>query len=136
MTIDNFIKGQLAAFAWREAHHHGGLDNMRAVAFVIRNRVQAGWNGGDWMAVLNHHGTIAAHINEAPYPDLRNPYFRLLLQAIDDIYHNNANDELTLGAFFYAELGKIDSQWFIQNIVRDSEHHGRIAVVGPVTFFS
>lgn len=135
MTSDNFIKGQLAAFAHREGARFGGVDNMLAVAFVIRNRQQAGWLGGNWMEIIYQAEKVAATIYEPTAPNLRETPFRMLLSQIDDVFTGLAVDKMTQGALFYAELAEITNEWFIENITRQPEQHPRVANVGPVTFF-
>lgn len=135
MTAEQFIKAHLAAFAHREAAHHGGIDNMLAVAFVIRNRQRAGWQGGNWMMILHSAPEAAGTIYQPSAPDLRDINFKMLLQQIDDVYSGMAIDKMTEGAKFYCELNKCHNDWFRDSIVRDPEHHPRVATVGNVSFF-
>jgi hypothetical protein len=136
MNADTYIKGQIAAYCIREGFDQGGVDNMLAIAFVLRNRVAAGWFGGDWMAVLetadNCRGTeksLARGLN------LREGSIKQFLQQVDDIYSGAAADELTEGALFYAELHHITRPEFVEDIVRNPESHPRVATVGLVAFF-
>lgn len=135
MTAENFIKAQLAAFVHREAAFHGGIDNMLAVAFVIRNRVRAGWMGGSWMGVIQSAETYSATIYTPTALDLREFHFRLLMQQIDDIYSGLMPDRMTDGALFYAELNRVEREWFKQNILAHLDEHPRVATVGNVSFF-
>lgn len=135
MTAEQYIKAHLAAFAHAEAAHHGGIDNMMAVAFVIRNRQRAAWEGGNWMRILHAAKSAAATIYTPSAPDLRDINFRMLLSQVDDIYSGLALDKMTEGALFYCELNRIDNDWFRDTIVRDSDHHPRVATVGTVSFF-
>jgi hypothetical protein len=151
MTPENFIKAQLAEFAWREGSQYGGSNNMLAVAFVIRNRVRASWFGGDWLQVLeNAHEAGALEMcfceNGCPrcrsnqLPNLRDDNFRLLLRTVDDIFSGLAVDRFTTdpqgnGALYYAELRTVNRAWFRENILRNLAAHSRIANVGPVEFF-
>jgi hypothetical protein len=138
MTAENFIKSQLALMAWREAHRYGGIDNMIAVAFVIRNRVKAGWHGGDWLDVMSNHYTFSAEAQAASaqeLPDVRETHFRVVLQKIDDLFAGMMVDKMTEEALYYAELHNITREWFTINILRKPEEHPRIAQIGPVTFF-
>lgn len=138
MTSENFIKAQLALLAWREGHRHGGLDNMMAVAFVVRNRVKAGWHGGDWLEVMSNHYTFAAE--EQPesvtaLPDVRDAHFRVILQKIDDLFSGMALDKMTEGALYYAELHNVTREWFTINILKKLEEHPRVARIGQVDLF-
>jgi len=62
MNFAAFERAQVAAFAYREARFTGSLDCMRAVCFVLRNRVKSSWAGGSWLAVLE-----AAHLTAADH---------------------------------------------------------------------
>lgn len=136
MSGDTYIKGKIAAFCVDEAFEAGGADNMLAVAFVLRNRVAAGWHGGDWMKVLEHADTVRG--NEKTFArdvDLRDGSIKAFLQQIDDIYSGAAEDELTAGALYYAELHKVADQGFLENVVRKPSSHPRVATVGLTAFF-
>lgn len=136
MTADNYIKGRLAAFCIDEGFAHGGLYNMVAVAHVLKNRVEAGWFGGDWMRVLeaapSQRGTLRDIAREV---DLRDGSIRLLFQAIDDIYSGTIEDNLTAGALFYADLHNLTNPEFKANVLQNPESHPRIATVGLTAFF-
>jgi hypothetical protein len=134
MTAEQFIKAQLAALAHREGAHHGGIDNMLAVAFVMRNRRLAGWQGGDWMNIISCHEQSAGTIYEKSAPDIRDLTFRTFLQQVDDIFSGFTPDKMTEGALFYAELNNV-TPWFRANVLSNLEMHPRVAQVGPVTLF-
>jgi hypothetical protein len=135
MHADNFIKAQLVAFAHREAAHHGGIDNMLAVMHLVRNRHSAGWFGGDWLKILADAPDKAATIYPASEVDLRETNVKLVLYHVDDIFNGMAPDKYTEGALYYAELNRVERNWFVTEIARDPVHHPRCAQVGPVTFF-
>lgn len=135
MTNDQFIRAQLATFAHREGHHHGGIDNMLAAMFVLRNRRQAGWLGGDWMRVIDRAPECAGTLYEPQVIDLRDTCFRMVLAQVDDVVSGLAQDRYTQGALYYAELNKIDRPWFRENVLADLDHHPRVAQVGNVFFF-
>lgn len=134
MTAEQFIKAELAALAHREAAHHGGIDNMLAVAFVMRNRKIAGWQGGNWMDIITSAELTAGTAYQRTAPDLRDLTFRTFLQQIDDVFSGFTPDKYTEGALFYAELNN-PTEWFTKNVLTDLYNHPRVAQVGPVTFF-
>lgn len=135
MNADTYIKGQLAAFCIHEAARHGGVENMVAVANVMRNRVMHGWYGGDWMETIekaiDHTGCI--YLDEKK-TRLRDTNVRIFLQRIDDIY-SGAEEDNTEGALFYAELAKVNRYWFTKNVSSRMHDHPMIATIGPVSFF-
>ena len=137
MTTDTAVKAQLAFFAFSEANHTGSLDAMRAVCFIIRNRVRAGWSGGDWNRVLNFASRHAAHELDHRPPSLESDIFRRLLMEIDEIYLGTRVDDLTEKGLYYCDLtGKPIRDWFAENIVRNQGHHPRVAQVGMFNIFS
>ena len=113
---------------------------MLAVAQVLANRVKAGWHGGDWMSVIenapNHVGTVVHQSHKVSAKDLG---FRDLLRKIDDVYYGVADDsnvnQPEASSLYYAQLNKVNRQWFRLNILDDLENHPRLAQVGPLTFF-
>lgn len=134
MTGDELIKGQIVLFAWREAGRLGGLNNMLAMCFVLRNRVDAGWNDSDYLAVITDAEASSAHpIKGAGFPDLRSSDMRKLLSQIDAIYSGTAPDHLTNGALFYGDLNNTTED-FRERIIRSPEHQ-RVAQVGEVYFW-
>lgn len=97
MNFATFERAQVAAFAYREARFTGSLDGMRAVCFVLRNRVKVGWSGSSWLAVLEAaHLTAAGHegagaelstgsgLNGAGVASDR--LLQLIVRDVDDIY--------------------------------------------------
>jgi hypothetical protein len=135
MNADTYIKMKLAETAIQEGARHGGSDNMVSVAFVMKNRVEAGWYGGDWMPVLEQAKERAGTTYPTIAVNLRDPSIRQLLQRIDDIYDGSEDFDLTDKALFYCELHRVDGQWFKQNVLKNREEHPMVATVGPVTFF-
>lgn len=135
MNADTFIKGQLANFCIREAIGAGGIDNMIGVAHVLRNRVEAGWYGGDWMTALEEasisRGSMPANLSRL---DLRKSEVKQFLQQIDDVYHGS-DEDTTNGALYYAEPHNITSDWFLHNIARDPANHPLRATIGLTSFF-
>lgn len=135
MNAESFIKAQLVAFAHREAAQHGGIDNMLAVMHVIRNRYYASWEGGDWLRIIHAADKAAGCAYPERPVDLRDINVKLVLSKVDDIFGGFAPDPYTEGALYYAELNKVERDWFKREIASDPTHHPRCATVGPVTFF-
>jgi len=133
MTPANYIRAQLAEHCFMEAGHMGGLKPMLAIAFIVRNRVRAGWYGGDWMQTIeNHWQASSREPYERPRPSLRSPDFQQLLSRIDDIHTGMEPDEMTAEGLYYCELHLVDRVWFRDNILRKGEEHPRIANVGQM----
>jgi hypothetical protein len=139
MTTDTFVKAQLAMFAYMEANHTGSLDSMLAVCFIIRNRVRAGWAGGDWNRVINFAPRHAAYdMRPEEGPSLESEIFRRLLLQVDEIYQGTMQDNMTEKGLYYCDAlgGRPLRDWFAQNIVRQPANHPRVAQVGMLYLFS
>src|SRR5258707_854909 len=110
MTFENYIKAKLVDVIVADALHHGGSEPMLAVAQVLANRVAAGWNGGDWLRVIQSAEQFRGTVNpDPPKLDPRDGGFRDLLRRVDDIYHgvaddSNVNNEQGQKSLYYAEL--------------------------------
>lgn len=139
MTYESYIKARLVDFIVTEGANSGGVEAMLAVAQVLANRVNAGWQGGDWLRVIHtapdYRGTIQIYGSIDP----KDGNFRELLRRVDDVYHGTADDENVNNdsgkSLYYAELHNINREWFTEHITSDLESHPRIASVGQLTFF-
>ena len=151
MTGVDFIAAQLALRAWQDGYQEG-INGMLGVAFTIRNRVRAGWYGGDWIQVLSHHQEWSAtSALPDPYllPDLRIYSISGFLQEISGVVTGQRDDDITIKrdslatfkpgalplALYYGHLDKIDREWFLENISRSPEHK-RVSNQGTLTFWS
>lgn len=139
MIGTEFEKAIVALSAWREMRGEG-VNAMLAVVFVLRNRAKAGWNDGSIYQnaiALNQISSISVlgDPNTIKFPDIRDPDFQTLLHKIDAIY-NDAPDQITSGAKYYAVLKDATSGWFFKNIVNKPSEHPRVAQIGKTTFFA
>jgi len=141
MTYENYIKAQLVRFSVDEAYHEGSVEPVLAVAQVIKNRVDAGWWGGDWLKVIETAYEYVGTLRSSPSFHPRDPTFRRVLQSIDDIYYgiaddSNVNNDQQQKSLYYAELHNINRPWFQKNILGDLDNHPMIAKVGQLNFFA
>lgn len=152
MRDTHFITSILALKAWQDGKDEG-LSAMMAISFVVRNRVRAGWYGGNWLEVLAHMPDVAAKL-EPPtneLPDTRNYAFLQFMQIVDGIFSGATEDDITIKkdgewrqvlsmappvVMYYARLDQITNPWFLQNIVRKPDQHQRISQVGQLFFFT
>lgn len=134
MTPEQYIKGRMAAYAIDEGAMHGSADNIAAIAHVLKNRVDAGWHGGDWMRVIETAGSQVGTVYEAEPVNLRVPQVRQFLIRADDIFRGDEEDFIA-GALYYCELHDLNREWFRENITSQIADHPRIATVGLVAFF-
>jgi hypothetical protein len=141
VTFESYVKSRLMDFVIEEAASSGGVEAMLAVAQVLANRVQAGWQGGDWLRVIDsakdYRGTEQPR-NYVPL-DPRDGSFRELMRRVDDVYHGTADDTNVNNdsgkSLYYAELHNINREWFKEQVLSDLEAHPRLAMVGQLTFF-
>ena len=147
-----FITSILALRCWQDGKDDG-LNGMLGVAFTVRNRVRAGWYGGNWLEVLAHMPDVSNKL-ETPsneLPDTRNFSFMQFMQMVDGIFSGAMEDNITIKpdgewkyvlsvappvALYYGRLHEITNPWFMENITRKSEQHQRIAQVGQIFFFT
>lgn len=134
MTLDTYVRAQMARFAIEEAAHHGGITNMLAIAHVLRNRVFAGW--GDWLEVVQRAPERRANILETRTPNLRSGDVRILLNRIDEVYTRVDLDDPSGGALFYVEPNLPMQDWFRKEVLERPDDHLRTAHIGLVWFFS
>ena len=140
MTYENYIKAQLVRFCVDEGWD-GSINTPLAIAQVLKNRVEAGWSGGDWMKVIATAPDFVGTLRKRPEVEPRDLTFRRILQGIDEIYYGTAddsmvNDDQGQASLYYAELHNLNRQWFRDNILSDPESHPMIAKVGQINFFA
>lgn len=153
MTTDTFVKAQLALLCWRNARTMSvgpSFAMLQCMAFVERNRVRAGWHGGDWMQVIANDATYSAYESapqglpsprqgelgmEIDFPDMRNDIWQRFLWEVDRVFDGTAGDPVTEGALWWAEADRINRPWFLDKIARQPEQHPRVAQCGPITLY-
>ena len=110
MNLDTLQRAHLVDFCYTEARHTGSLDCMKAVAYVLRNRLRLGWGDGSWQRLINAAPTTAGNdsrfegIRSSPglaisncvgvEPDLNDRLLQMLARDIDDIYLGTSNDDV------------------------------------------
>lgn len=139
MTYENYIKAKLMDFVLIEGFNSGGVEAMLAVAQVLANRVNAGWQGGDWLHVIRTAPDYRGTVQPDTPVDSKDGNFRELMRRIDDVYYGTADDANVNNdsgkSLYYAELHNINREWFTDHITSDIESHPRLASVGQLTFF-
>jgi hypothetical protein len=149
MTGSDFICGQIALKAYQDGFSEG-LDGMRAICHVLKNRVDAGWWGGSWIDVLSHHRDYSYRVEPYPdtLPDPRVYSFQCLLQEVNRIFNGSQPDDILVPAnpsfashvykpaLYYGRLDQITSDHFLDDISRRPDIHPRISQVGMLFFFA
>jgi hypothetical protein len=142
VTVADYEKALASLLAWREERSNG-TNGMLGVLFVVRNRSKAMWSSGDWSKIIEGHNqfssiSVLGDSQTVTFPDVRDPSFLAILQAVDSVYDDERVDVLTNGALYYADLGSKGytvGGWFDRNIVQDPATHPRIAQIGTTTYF-
>lgn len=148
MNFATFERAQVAAFAYREAIHTGSLDAMRAICFVLRNRVRAGWGDGSWLSVINAHGEVSARtlLVDALHLPPSDRLLQLIVRDVDDIYLGQdrsddnvrnivCTEEKNKPVLYWSFVGQTPGDWFIENIVRKPADHAHVGNIGPLILY-
>lgn len=133
MNLDTFTRVKIAEFAIDEGMRYGGVNNMMAVAQVLRNRVFQGW--GDWLEVMQTAPAKRGNAYTPQVPNLRTGNVRTFLNRVDEIYLSEISEDLTGGALFYVDPALPIQPWFQTQILNCADEHPRTAHIGPVFFF-
>ena len=143
MNLGQFERAELAAFAYRQARHTGSLDCIKAICYVMRNRVAAGWNtgSGSVLAIINNHAVCDGNEGSEAWttePDLEDRLLQVIVRDIDDIYLGTSDDQTRKAvgdAVYYHFVDKPLRDWFTERILRDSTNHPGIATIHTMRLF-
>jgi hypothetical protein len=152
LNLATFERAQVAAFAYREARLTGSLDCMKAVCYVLRNRVKAGWADSSWLGVLENApqvmGNLAVVNDGGPALVSHDRLLQLLVRDIDDIYlaQDWGDDPVrrvvcgdepkdARAALYYSFVDRQPRPWFVENIVQKPVDHPQLGNVGPIMLF-
>jgi hypothetical protein len=157
MTLNDVQRAALALFAAREAGEGGSLEQMKAIAYIVRNRVKAGWFDGQWLTVIEHSWESAGNLaKKRALLDPSNRIFQRFVADIDDIYYGAGRptrvihetptaqrfaadggelEAATSSALFWAWLDRPYTPWFNENILGQSRSHPMRAQMGLLAFF-
>lgn len=154
MNVSTFERAQVARFAYEEARSTGSLDCMRAICYVLRNRLKNGWGDGTWLWLMENHvkvqgnerctfgaisdGSPAVPAGITASLDPQDRLLQLIIRDIDDIYMGQSEDDtktVVQDALYWQFIDRPAHPWFVEHIVRDPANHPRVAQVGPIAFF-
>lgn len=136
MTLNDIQRAQLAVYAARAAGQDGALEQMKAIAICLRNRVRQGWHDGDWLKVIDHADDVAGN---APGPrvflDSENRSFQVMIRDIDEIYFNRRDwakapshaampslDEAIGKCCYWVFLDRPITKWFTERVIKHPDH--------------
>ena len=153
MTLNDLSRVQLAVFACKAAGPNASLEMMKAICYVMRNRVRAGW--GDWIEVIE---TADQHAGNEPVPvklDSTNRNLQRLLRDIDDVFYAQSGSYQSCGSdtieaamgeqgtgadkrgalLYWCRIGQPYRPWFEENILKDQKNHRMRMPMGLMLFF-
>ncbi len=147
MTWDDYFKGLLALTLWREARGEGGNDllakrqALEGVAWVVRNRVKAGWGG--WGSVLTRKFqfsslTAPGDSQLIRWPAIPDASFVLCMEIANHVYDcptrpwRDIGLDPTGGALYYYNPQTATSSWFTENVVKKLK---KTVTIGNHEFF-
>lgn len=158
MTLNDVQRAALALFAAREAGRDASLEQMKAIAYCVRNRVKAGWHDGQWLSVIEQSDQAAANSATIRVTlDPNNRILQRLIADIDDIYYGltanyaqNTTRTPTAQAFatqavdiedaigkscYWCWLNRPFTPWFQKNILDRPDSHAHRTQMGLMAFF-
>ncbi len=136
MVPSDYVVSALATLMWNESHEDLLL-GMKVCGLVVRNRMLAGWEDGQWMRLIEKHDFW--HFDEKPPRVLKlgdphnNQLFRRCLAAAQQIYEGKERD-ITEGALWYARLNECSAD-FADKIVRQMQDHPMVSTIGRQSCF-
>lgn len=141
MNRIDYEKARLVDLLWCESHNDA-KNGMKAVAFVVRNRVNAGW--GSWLDVMDKHEQWRGNAKPSPNLDYTQYLFRELLWLVDGVFDGSEKDEMTscvigdkpVKALWYYRVDEPVSDFFKEKILADKTNHRMVGVVGGIWLFS
>lgn len=145
MTTNTLAQAMLVEFAVREAGTDASLDEMKAICYALRNRVRAGWHGGDWIACMEAAGESAGNerLVNLNRIEPQNRPLQMLLMQVEDIFFGARQQpdkgwggekvdpdaqgdslEAAIGtALYWVHIKREIRPWFVENIIRDHQNH-------------
>ena len=160
MTLNDVQKAELALFAARAADAGASLEQMKAIAYCVRNRVRAGWHDGQWLTVMEHADEAAGNL---PGPrvtlDPSSRALQRMIADVDDIYYRTGNREQGIGnrnqesqaqrfateaddmadalgkCLYWCFIDQPMNPWFVDNVMNQPAEHPSRAQMGLMMFF-
>jgi len=139
MLPSDYVVSALADLMWSE--QEDGTPGMIARGVMVRNRVRAGWHGGDWLKNIEDFNPesfsppIDGRIVKLGDPYRSKLFVHILGQAAAIYEGRQMGDQRDMidGALWSARLDQCSAD-FAEKIVRGGNHE-RVAQVGLRSFF-
>jgi len=129
-----YVEWLLALVMWREARGEG-LEGMRAVAHVIRNRVFM-WHKG-WIEVITAKNQFSSMASKGDgqlvmWPQDGDQDFEVAKRVARAVL-TGLDQDLTKGAVYYENPQVATSAWFINNV---RKRRPKVAEIGRHVFYA
>jgi hypothetical protein len=159
VTFNDLQRGALALYAARAAGRGGSLEQMKAIAYCVRNRVKSGWFDGQWLTIIEHAEEADGNVSAARILlDPNNRVLQRLVSDIDDIYYGarvegsrEQQGKIAIAQRFSPQGGDLEDAvgkscywcmvnepirpWFKQHIIDRPEEHPNRSNMGLMAFF-
>lgn len=132
MQPSEYVISALATLMYNESHDDLLL-GMTVCGLIVRNRVIASWEDGQWLRLIQKHDSFNFPQNKTPrLLKLGDPHhdqiFRRCLAIAENIYLTKERD-ITEGALWYGRLNECSDE-FKEKIVRRMAEHPMISTIG------
>lgn len=138
MTLNDLQRAALVMFAVRAGGPTASLDELKAICYVMRNRVTHGW-AESWLEVMEAAAESAGNLDYESSPlSLSDRRLQMLARDVDEIFYGEAAApllEVVGEQLFYCFINRPISPWFTENIIRDSENHPCRAQIGLMMLY-
>lgn len=135
LRTDDFLKGQILLEGWRQGLEYGGHTAALMVIGCIMNRVRLGW--GSHLDVLSAIPKFSAQLvqpNRESVPQIWEPNFTRLLHEIEGAYDGSGID-YSKGAMYWCDLRRVETEFFKNKILSNTEDHPLICNMGTLSLF-
>jgi hypothetical protein len=134
LRVDDFQKSQLVLIAYKYSLMYGQGGHLLAeiIMSCIMNRVKRGW--GTLLEVIDRIPMYTAE-NEVPTgtPLVWEPTFLKLLHSVEGIFDGTL--DTAKGGLYWADLRKVETDFFINKILANPEEHPRIVDMNSFAVF-
>jgi hypothetical protein len=156
VTLNDVQKAELALFAARAAGQGASLEQMKAICYVIRNRVRAGWHDGQWLTVMERAAEVSGNLRGLRVLlDPNSRTLQRLIADVDDIYYRpglsgREQGNTTAQAFaagmddlgevlgrslYWCFINQPMTPWFVEHVIHRPDQHPSRVQMGTMMFY-
>jgi hypothetical protein len=163
LTLKDIERAELAIFAARAAGQGATVDQMKAIACCIRNRVRQGWHDSSWLKVMEHAWEYEGNLPTSPVRiDPENSSFLRWLRDADEVYFGYTSEnsighmarqreklggaqaikpqasgieEALQRAVYWAFIDRPFTVWFQHNVLHGPDAHRDVGNLGTLFFY-